>query len=134
MGFGNFENIGFTPPDTQMMIRTLANGNYIYELLDIHSGGAAGEVANVGLEWQVAGFGDFSGNPKETDMLLRDGNNGDFEWYNFYNRTSAGALGNVGLEWQVLRFWRLFRQSERNRHDHAQRQYRDASPLRHQPQ
>ena len=35
----------------------------------------------VGLDWQVTGFGNFSGNPNETDMIMRNGNTGPFNWY-----------------------------------------------------
>ena len=33
-------------------------------------------MGQVGLEWTVAGFGDFSGNANETDMLMRNSNTG----------------------------------------------------------
>ena len=34
-------------------------------------------MGQVGLEWSVSGFGDFpSSRSGETDMLMRDGNNG----------------------------------------------------------
>ena len=33
-------------------------------------------VGAVGLEWQFVGVGDFSGNAGETEMLMRDVNNG----------------------------------------------------------
>jgi len=57
----------------------------------------------VGLEWQVAGFGDFSGNANETDMLMRDSNNGAFELYDIRNNqlVSASGMGVIGLEWQT---------------------------------
>ena len=60
----------------------------------------------VGLEWQVAGFGDFSGNANETDMLLRNSTTGTFEVYDISNNTitNAAALGQVGPEWQVAGF------------------------------
>jgi hypothetical protein len=54
------------------------------------------------LEWTVAGFGDFSGNVNETDMLMRNSNTGAFEVYDISNNaiTSAASMGQVGLEWQ----------------------------------
>ena len=63
-------------------------------------------MGQVGLEWQVAGFGDFSGNANETDMLMRNTNTGAFEIYDISNNTitSAAAMGQVGLEWQVAGF------------------------------
>jgi hypothetical protein len=62
----------------------------------------------VGLEWTVAGFGDFSGNANanETDMLMRATSGPDagaFEVYDISHNavTSAVSMGAVGLEWQV---------------------------------
>jgi hypothetical protein len=53
----------------------------------------------------VAGFGDFSGNANETDMLMRS-NSGVFELYDISNNqiTSAAPVGQVGLEWSVVGF------------------------------
>jgi hypothetical protein len=58
------------------------------------------------LEWTVAGFGDFSGNPNETDMLMRNSGTGAFEVYDISNNaiTSAASMGQVGLEWTVAGF------------------------------
>jgi hypothetical protein len=63
-------------------------------------------MGQVGLEWSVAGFGDFSGNANETDMLMRNTNTGAFEIYDIRNNaiTSAAPMGQVGLEWQVVGF------------------------------
>jgi hypothetical protein len=63
-------------------------------------------MGQVGLEWQIAGFGDFSGRAGETDMLMRDSNNGDFEVYDIRNNTiaSSGPMGQAGMEWQVAGF------------------------------
>ena len=60
----------------------------------------------VGLEWTVAGFGDFSTRPNETDMLMRNSNTGAFELYDISNNTitSAASMGQVGLEWMVAGF------------------------------
>ncbi|MGA8902795.1 hypothetical protein, partial [Bradyrhizobium sp.] len=59
-----------------------------------------------GLEWTVAGFGDFSGRANETDMLMRNSNTGAFEVYDISNNTitSAQPMGQVGLEWQIAGF------------------------------
>jgi hypothetical protein len=53
---------------------------------------AAAPMGQVGLEWTVAGFGDFSGNAGETDMLMRNSNTGAFEVYDISHNaiTSAG--------------------------------------------
>jgi len=58
------------------------------------------------LEWTVAGFGDFSGNANETDMLLRNSNTGQFNVYDISHNalTSAASIGTVGLEWTVAGF------------------------------
>jgi hypothetical protein len=46
----------------------------------------------VGLEWTVGGFGDFSGNAGESDMLMCNSNTGGFEVYDISSNaiTSAG--------------------------------------------
>jgi hypothetical protein len=63
-------------------------------------------MGQVGLGWTVAGFGDFSGNANETDMLMRNSNTGAFEVYDISNNqvTSAAPMGPVGLEWTVAGF------------------------------
>ena len=63
-------------------------------------------MGQVGLEWTVAGFGDFSGNANETDMLMRNSNTGPFELYDISGNTITNAvpMGQVGLEWQVAGF------------------------------
>jgi len=55
---------------------------------------------------QVAGFGNFSNNPGETDMIMRNVNTGAFEIYDIANNqlTSAFSMGAVGLDWQVAGF------------------------------
>ena len=60
----------------------------------------------MGLEWTVAGFGDFSGRANETDMLMRNSNTGAFEVYDISNNTITWPrpMGQVGLEWQVAGF------------------------------
>ena len=51
----------------------------------------------------MAGFGNFSGNANETDMLMRNTNTGAFEVYDISHNTitSATPMGQVGTEWQV---------------------------------
>ena len=46
-------------------------------------------MGQVGLEWSIAGFGDFSGNANETDMLMRNSNTGVFELFDISNNTIA---------------------------------------------
>jgi hypothetical protein len=62
-------------------------------------------LGQVGLEWTIAGFGDFSGNANETDMLMRNSNTGVFELYDINSNTITLAnpdlVGQVGLEWSI---------------------------------
>ena len=61
-------------------------------------------MGQVGLEWTIAGFGDFSGNANETDMLMRNSNTGVFELFDINNNTIAPVttpFGQVGLEWSI---------------------------------
>jgi hypothetical protein len=89
-----------------MMLRNSSTG--AFQLYDITNNAVTSTVSlgAVGLEWTVAGFGNFSSNPNESDMLLRNSNTGLFEVYDIANNTitSAAALGAVGLEWAVAGF------------------------------
>ena len=89
-----------------MLMRNSNTGQF--EIYDISSNAitSAAPMGQVGLEWSVAGFGDFSGNANETDMLMRDTNTGAFEIYDISNNTitSAAPMGQVGLEWEVAAF------------------------------
>ena len=82
-------------------------------------------MGQVGLEWSVAGFGDFSGNANETDMLMRNSNTGAFELYDISNNaiTFAGPMGQVGLEWWVVGFGPIDGH-QHQRHADAQYQHR----------
>jgi hypothetical protein len=56
-------------------------------------------LGQVGMEWTVSGFGDFSSNPRETDMLMRDSNNGVFVVYDIKNNVDrAGTTPPVASE------------------------------------
>ena len=63
-------------------------------------------MGQVGLQWSVAGFGDFSSRSGETDMLMRNSGTGAFEVYDISNNTItfATGMGQVGLEWAVAGF------------------------------
>ena len=78
------------------------------ELYDISNNNITNTVAmgQVGTEWAVSGFGDFSSKPGETDMLMRGSNTGQFEVYDISNNTItfSSGMGQVGLEWQVAGF------------------------------
>ena len=58
-----------------------------FEIYDISNNQitSAAPMGQVGLEWSVVGFGDFSGNANETDMLMRNNNTGAFEIYDISN-------------------------------------------------
>ncbi len=56
----------------------------------------AGPMDQVGLKWQVSGFGDFSGRANETDMLMRNSNTGAFEVYDISNNTITSTGPMVG--------------------------------------
>src|SRR5256886_4602843 len=59
-------------------------------------------MGTVGLDWKTSGFGNFSSNPGETDMLLRNVSTGGLEVYDISNNQITGAafLGTIGLDWQ----------------------------------
>ena len=60
-------------------------------------------LGTVGLDWQFSGVGNFSSVPGETDLLLRNVNDGGLELYdiNIFNRlTGTFFLGQVGIDWQ----------------------------------
>ena len=59
-------------------------------------------IGTVGLDWQFAGVGKFSGLPSETDLLLRNVNTGGLEVYDINSNQLTGAafIGTVGLDWQ----------------------------------
>ena len=103
-GFGDFST---NANETDMMLFTNSNSG-VFEVYDISHGTivSAAEIAQVGLGWQVAGFGDFSTNANETDMMLFNSNNGVFEVYNISHGTivSAAEIARVGLGWQVAGF------------------------------
>ena len=88
-----------------MIMRDGKNG--AYEIYGIGSNSilTAAALGQIGLEWQVAGLGDFSGTDT-SDMLARDSNNGAFEVYDISNNQliSAAPMGQVGLEWSVAGF------------------------------
>ena len=91
------------PGETDMLLRNSNNG--AFEVYDIVNDAitSAQSMGQVGLEWTIAGFGDFSGNANETDMLMRNSNTGVFELYDIRNNTIAATtpMGQVGLEWSI---------------------------------
>ena len=107
-----------------MIMRDGNNGNY--EIYGIGSNAilTAAALGQIGLEWQVAGLGDFSGTDT-SDMLTRDSNNGVFEVYDIRNNqiTSAAPIGQVGHGMVGGGLWRFFDTRQRDRHADAQQQH-----------
>ena len=101
---------GFNGSDTSDMILREDSGTLAgsFEVYDISNNNITNSAAmgQVGMEWQVSGFGDLSSRPGETDMLMRNSNTGAFEIYDISNNqiTSAASMGQVGLEWSVAGF------------------------------
>jgi hypothetical protein len=58
-------------------------------------------MGTIGREWTPSGFGHFSSNGGETDMLMRNSNTGGLELYDISNNqiTDAHFLGTIGLDW-----------------------------------
>src|SRR6202040_1823922 len=108
-GFGDFSG---NANETDMLMRNSSTGAFEYYDISHNVITAAGSLAvtypmgTVASQWTVAGFGDFSGNANETDMLMLNSNTGAFEVYDISNNaiTSATAMGAVGLEWTVAGF------------------------------
>jgi hypothetical protein len=104
VGFGDFS--GNPDEFDDMLMRNATTGQF--EVYDISNNAitTAAAMGQVGLEWQVAGFGDFSGNANETDMLMRNTGTGAFEIYDISNNAinNAAPMGQVGLEWSVAGF------------------------------
>src|SRR5207302_8300111 len=74
-GLGGF----FGSDTTDMLLRNSTTGGFqVYDISDNNITRAA-FLGNVGLDWQVMGFGNFSSMPGETDMILRNANNGGVE-------------------------------------------------------
>ena len=98
---------GFNGADTaDLLMRDPTTG--VFTLYDVSNDNITGNVVvgQVGLEWTVSGFGDFSTRASETDMLMRNSNTGQFEVYDIANNaiTFAGPMGQVGLEWSIAGF------------------------------
>ena len=113
----------------------LRSGAGVFEIDDISNNNVTASVpmGQVGPEWAVSGFGDFSGNAGETDMLMRNSNTGNFEVYDIGNNAinNAAPMGQVGVEWQVAGFGDFSGHAGENwRHADAQRQHRTIRSLR----
>jgi hypothetical protein len=101
------ENVGDLGQLTNadILLRNANTGGF--EVYDVSNNNItrAAFLGNVGLDWQVMGFGNFS-SFGETDMILRNAKNGGVEVYDIRNNQIIGAnfMGAVGLDWQVASF------------------------------
>jgi len=108
------KTITVTDPPTLSGIAPIhASGASDLVLRDVNSGAfEVNDIANnalasaysmgaVGLEWQVAGFGNFSGQANETDMMMHNTNTGALEANNAL--AGASSAGAVGLNWELGR-------------------------------
>jgi len=122
-GLGGFDSPA--PTDTDMTDMMFRNGP-TFGIFDISNNNITNPIPNptgtattpytpvgaVGTAWTVAGFGEFSGNPGETDMLMQDPtggsgiNPGQFNLYDITSNamTAIGPIGTVGLQWTVAGF------------------------------
>jgi len=88
-----------------MVLRNSGNGAFqVYDISNTAIVSSA-TLGTVGLNWQVAGFGDFNGDGT-SDMVLRNSGTGAFQVYDINNNAivSSVSLGTVGLNWQVAGF------------------------------
>ena len=94
-----------------MLMRNSNTG--VFEVFDIRNNAitAAVPMGQVGLEWSIAGFGDFSAQANETDMLMRNSNTGVFEAFRHpQQRDHLGEADGPSRTGMVGgRIWRLFR-------------------------
>jgi hypothetical protein len=86
-GFGNFGSRG----ENDVLLRNGA----AFSVADIANDQITGTVplGTVGLNWQLGGFGNFSGNPGAYDMLLRDMNSGGLQVLAECTKTACHAIG-----------------------------------------
>ena len=104
-GFGDFST---TSNSSEMLLYNADIGQFaIYGVTaNFAEAAVTSTLAQVGLNWQIAGVGDFSGNANESDMLLHNTDNGTFELYDIVSNTVtwAAPIAQVGLGWQVAGF------------------------------
>jgi hypothetical protein len=84
-----------------MLLRNSITGGFeVYDISNNNITNAA-FLGNVGMDWQVMGFGNF-GSRGENDMILRNVNTGVVEVYDLNNNQITGAafMGTVGLNRQ----------------------------------
>jgi hypothetical protein len=92
--------------ETDMVLRNTGSGSLqVYHISNDQITSSA-NLGAVGLDWQVAGFGNFSSVPDDSDMMMRNTTTGEFLIYDISNNkvTSTHSIGPVGLDWQVAGF------------------------------
>src|SRR5262249_53017730 len=103
-GVGNFSSA--VAGEADLMMRNSSTGQFqIYDIANNMLIGAPppGGTGRVGTEWQFSGIGNFSSNPGESDLLLRNSNTGELQLYDIVNNTITavgGPLTTIPLEWQ----------------------------------
>jgi hypothetical protein len=102
---------GFNGTDTSdVLLRDLGSdpNSGAFGVFDLAANNASGGalLGAVGLNFQFGGLGDFSSNPSETDMILRNSSTGAFEVYDIAANaiTNAAAMGTVGLNFTIAGF------------------------------
>jgi hypothetical protein len=96
-------SVTIDPAEGNLVMRDGNSGGFYIYAVDNNQLLGAYPMGEVGLDWQVAGFGNFSGVANETDMLMRHSADGAFYVYDISNNQIAGAapMGQVGLDWEV---------------------------------
>jgi hypothetical protein len=104
-GIGNFDDASSL---SELMLRNTFSGSF--ELYQVASGGvlSGSSVAPVGNNFQVKGFGKFSGSP-ETQMIMQDTSfdflRGQLELYTYQSNTASLAgipVGKVGSNLSIV--------------------------------
>jgi uncharacterized repeat protein (TIGR01451 family) len=100
-GIGNFGSRG----ENDVMLRDGAEAFSVVDIANDQITGIA-PLGSVGFNWQLGGFGNFSGNAGEYDMILRDTNTGGLQVYDIGNNqiTNSAFMGTVGRDWQISGF------------------------------
>jgi hypothetical protein len=90
--FGGIGSFGGDKGD--LMLRGSNGDVYVYDISNNQIVGTH-DLGNIGLDWAISGFGDFSGNPGETDMITRNSGTGQLWVYDISNNqvTFSTSLG-----------------------------------------
>ena len=88
---------------TEMLARNADTGTFEAYTVSENTITDPTTMGAAGLDWQVAGFGDFSSTPGEIDMVTRNTDTGVIEVYDITNKQFVNTIdmGAVGLDWQI---------------------------------